>query len=113
VSSIGRGNHGWITFLVGLIVAALAALRAPRLSALATGVAGLLALSVAVQSWTAMRRIIEHAENVQPAPVHGTIGIGLWLTVFSAITIVGLSIAWTTMEYGMRRPARRHRRASV
>jgi hypothetical protein len=113
VSSFGRGNDGWITLLAGVAVLALAALRAPRLSAPATGAAGLLALLVAMNNWTDMRRVIEHVENVQPAPVHGAIGIGLWLTVVAAVAVVTLSIAWMTMEFGLRRPVRRRRRASA
>lgn len=40
----------------------------------------------------------------------GAIVIGLWLTVFAAVAVVALSIAWMTTEYGVRRPSRRRGR---
>jgi hypothetical protein len=105
LNSLERGNDGWLVLAVGFVVLALALMHPARLSALAATAAGLLASSVVLHDWGAMRRLVAHAEDVQPAPVHAAIGLGLWLSVVAAVGVVALSVAWCTVEYARRRPA--------
>jgi hypothetical protein len=95
VASMDRANDGWVTLAAGVLVIGLALLGA-RLWSIVGGVAALAALVVAVQNWTRMRSVIEHAENTLPAPVDGAVGIGLTLTVLAALTIIGVAV-WTLM----------------
>jgi hypothetical protein len=96
VASMDRANDGWVTLAAGVTVIGLAMLST-RLWSILGGVAALVALVVAVQNWSHMRRVVEHAENTLPAPVDGAIGIGLTLTVLAALTILGVAI-WTLMS---------------
>jgi hypothetical protein len=94
VSGVDDGRGGWITLGLGLVAIVLATMRTGRVTAVVGGLAGLGALVVAVENWIDLRRIIEHFENTQPAPVSGAIGVGLWLIVIAAATIVGVA-GWT------------------
>jgi hypothetical protein len=74
-----------------------------------TGLAGLVGLGFALDDWLGMRRVVEHAENVFPAPVDGSIGLGLILALMASIAVTSLSI-WLFVVVADFRPLLRARR---
>jgi uncharacterized membrane protein YidH (DUF202 family) len=108
--SVAGANHGWLMVAIGVLVVAIVALvRAPRTAGLLTALAGAVALGFAVDDWLRMQRVVEHAENVLPAPVSGSVGIGLVLTVITALAVVVLSV-WTLVAAVELRPSPSPRR---
>jgi hypothetical protein len=109
VSGIDEGRGGWITLALGVLALVLAVVPMGGLTAVAGGFAGLGALAVAVENWIDLRRIIEHVENTQPAPISGAIGVGLWLVVIAAVAILCVA-GWTAgLEWRLRGPVRSRR----
>jgi hypothetical protein len=109
-SSIAGANHGWLMVGIGVLVVAVVGLvRAPRTAAFLTVLGGAIALGFAVDDWLRMQRVVEHAENVLPAPVDGTVGLGLILTVIASIAVISLS-GWTLLATVELRPSLRARR---
>jgi hypothetical protein len=94
---------GVVAIVVTLVV------RASRTSALVTGIAGLAALGFGLDDFLRMHRVVEHAENVLPAPVNGSIGLGLLVTLLASIAVTSTSV-WLLVLMTDLRPMLRARR---
>lgn len=85
-------RDGWVTLVCGVIVIAVVLfLQSVPARSIVTGVIGLAALGVAVYDWSDVRDRIDKAQKASPT-IHGSVGMGLWLTLFAAAAVVGLSI---------------------
>ena len=104
--SMDRASDGWLTMTVGVIVIGVALLRPGRGPFAIAGIAGAFALLSAQGNWANLRAIVDRAENTSPAPVHGQIGLGLWLTMFAALAIVGISSWFLIADWHARRRRR-------
>jgi hypothetical protein len=107
LNSMDRASDGWLTMTVGVIVVGVALMKPGRGPFAIAGLAGLFALVSARENWVNLRAIVDHAENTSPAPVSGEIGLGLWLTVFAALTIVGIAGWFLAADWNTSRRRRR------
>jgi hypothetical protein len=109
-SSVADGNHGLVMVGAGVVaIVVTLVVRASRTSALVTGIAGLAALGFGLDDFLRMQRVVEHAENVLPAPVNGSIGLGLLVTLLASIAVTSTSV-WLLVLMTDLRPMLRARR---
>jgi uncharacterized membrane protein YidH (DUF202 family) len=110
LNGLDRGNVGWAVLVAGVLVLLVAGFGATRVTAILVGIVGGGVLVLAVRDWADLRRIVEHAEDTLPAPVDGSVALGLWLTVLASLVVVSTAgwIVWAAPG-GRRRSRSRTR----
>lgn len=89
VNGTDDGRDGWIT--LGLAVVVIVVVLVPwskTWRALLATVLGLVAFGVGVYDWVDIRNKITDL----PDAFHGSVGFGLWLTIFAALAVIGCGI---------------------